>query len=73
MVTGPGTIVESMAHGRKAAISIDRYLQGEDLTQDRESEGSQTSPLGTRPSLFREEREGNPSGHGQACRSRPHG
>jgi heterodisulfide reductase subunit A len=45
MVTGPGTIVESMAHGRKAAISIDRYLRGEDLRQGRESEGTQISPL----------------------------
>ena len=45
MVTGPGTIVESMAHGRKAAISIDRYLHGEDLLQGRESEGTQISPL----------------------------
>lgn len=45
MVTGPGTIVESMAQGRKAAISIDRYLRGEDLLQGRESEGAQISPL----------------------------
>jgi heterodisulfide reductase subunit A-like polyferredoxin len=44
-VTGPGTIVESMAHGRKAALSIDRYLRGEDLVQGRESEGTQISPL----------------------------
>ena len=45
MVSGPGTIIESMAHGRKAAISIDRYLRGEDLLQDREFEGTQISPL----------------------------
>jgi heterodisulfide reductase subunit A-like polyferredoxin len=44
-VTGPGTIIESMAHGRKAALSIDRYLRGEDLVQGRESEGTQISPL----------------------------
>jgi heterodisulfide reductase subunit A-like polyferredoxin len=44
-VTGPGTIVESMAHGRKAALTIDRYLRGEDLLQGRESEGTQISPL----------------------------
>lgn len=44
-VTGPGTIIESMAHGRKAAISIDRYLRGEDLFQGRELEGMQISPL----------------------------
>jgi heterodisulfide reductase subunit A-like polyferredoxin len=45
MVTGPGTMIESMAHGRKAALSIDRYLRGEDLLQGRESEGTQISPL----------------------------
>jgi heterodisulfide reductase subunit A-like polyferredoxin len=58
LVTGPGTIVESMAHGRKAAISIDRYLRGEDLFQGREFEGSQISPLrSTLPDSKREERE----------------
>jgi len=58
MVTGPGTIVESMAHGRKAAISIDRYLRGEDLFQGRESEGTQISPLRSLlPYSKREERE----------------
>ncbi|MGA2468681.1 MAG: FAD-dependent oxidoreductase, partial [Thermodesulfobacteriota bacterium] len=58
MVTGPGTIVESMAHGRKAAISIDRYLRGEDLLQGRESEGTQISPLRSLlPYSKREERE----------------
>ena len=61
LVTGPGTIVESMAHGRKAAISIDRYLRGEDLFQGRESEGSQISPLrSTLPDSKREEREAPP-------------
>jgi heterodisulfide reductase subunit A-like polyferredoxin len=61
LVTGPGTIVESMAHGRKAAISIDRYLRGEDLSQGRESEGSQVSPLrSTLPYSKREERETPP-------------
>jgi len=57
-VTGPGTIVESMAHGRKAAISIDRYLRGEDLIQGRESEGRQISPMrSTLPESKREQRE----------------
>jgi heterodisulfide reductase subunit A-like polyferredoxin len=57
-VTGPGTIIESMAHGRKAAISIDRYLRGEDLMTARESEGRQTSPFQTTlPDSKREERE----------------
>jgi len=57
-VTGPGTIVESMAHGRKAAISIDRYLRGEDLISGRELEGIQISPMRTQlPDSKREERE----------------
>ena len=60
-VTGPGTIVEYMAHGRRAAISIDRFLRGEDMTQDRESEGSRMSPLGTDlPYSDRRERETPP-------------
>jgi heterodisulfide reductase subunit A-like polyferredoxin len=57
-VTGPGTIIESMAHGRKGAISIDRYLRGEDLVEGRESEGKQTSPFqSTLPDSKRKERE----------------
>ncbi|MBP1700106.1 MAG: Cob--CoM heterodisulfide reductase subunit [Deltaproteobacteria bacterium] len=44
-VMGPSTIIDSMAHGRKAAISIDRYLRGEDLLPGRESEGTQLSPF----------------------------
>lgn len=39
-VTGPKTYIEAMAAGRKAAISIDRYLNGKDLRKDREKEGS---------------------------------
>lgn len=31
VVTGPGTAVQSMASGRKAALSIDRYLRKENL------------------------------------------
>ena len=35
VVTGPSTIVQAMAHGYQAAISIDRYLKGQDLYKDR--------------------------------------
>jgi heterodisulfide reductase subunit A-like polyferredoxin len=57
-VTGPGTIIESMAHGRKAAHSIDRYLRGEDLAGGRESEGKQISPFQSPlPDAKRKERE----------------
>ena len=40
-VTGPQTYIDAMAAGRKAAISIDRYLRGEDLRVGREDEGPQ--------------------------------
>jgi len=35
VVTGPSTVVEAMAQGFKAAISIDKYLKGESLFADR--------------------------------------
>ena len=61
VATGPATIVDAMAHGRKAAISIDRYLCGEDLCQGREMEGSQRSPLRSElPDSLRLERETPP-------------
>ena len=34
-VTGPGIAVEAVAAGKEAAISIDRYLRGLDLREDR--------------------------------------
>jgi heterodisulfide reductase subunit A len=37
-VTGPASAVEALASGRKAAISINRYLSGEELRKDREDE-----------------------------------
>jgi len=60
-VTGPGTIIESMAQGRKGATSIGRFLCGEDLRQGRESEGSLGSPMRSLlPESKREERESQP-------------
>lgn len=35
VVTGPSTVVEAMASGYRAAISIDRYLKGQDLSKER--------------------------------------
>jgi heterodisulfide reductase subunit A-like polyferredoxin len=58
LVTGPGTTIDSMAQGRKAAISIDRCLRGEDLLREGDWEGSQISPMrSTLPSSKRDERE----------------
>ncbi|MGQ9647083.1 MAG: FAD-dependent oxidoreductase [Thermodesulfobacteriota bacterium] len=38
-VTGPKNFIEGLAAGRKAALSIHRYLSGEDLRAHREAEG----------------------------------
>ena len=34
VVTGPGTVIEAIAAGRKAAIAIDRFLRGEKLDDE---------------------------------------
>ena len=44
-VYGPKSVIEALAVGRKAAISIDRYIKGEDIAADREGEGPQKSNL----------------------------
>ncbi len=36
-VSGPGSVVEAIASGKKAAVSIDRYLRGEDLRAGRDA------------------------------------
>ena len=38
VVSGPATVIEAIAAGKEAAISIDRYLQGIDLKQSRPQE-----------------------------------
>ncbi|MFC1942718.1 indolepyruvate ferredoxin oxidoreductase subunit alpha [Chloroflexota bacterium] len=57
-VSGAATVINALAAGRKAAISIDRYLKGEPLETGREGEGVQESKLivdtfniGTEPRL----------------------
>jgi heterodisulfide reductase subunit A len=37
-VTGPATVIDAIAAGQKAAVSIDRYLRGKDLREGREIE-----------------------------------
>ena len=44
-VTGPDTVIAAMAAGRKAAISIDRYLSGKDMRRGRDKEGTQISEI----------------------------
>jgi len=36
MITGPASVVEAIAHGHEAAVSIDRFLRGEDPAAGRE-------------------------------------
>jgi heterodisulfide reductase subunit A-like polyferredoxin len=38
VVSGPATVIEAIAAGKRAAVSIDRYLRGEDLKIGREEE-----------------------------------
>jgi len=67
VVIGPSTVVEAMASGYRAAISIDRYLKGQDLYQVRfyralwraevpkmeeaEGEGESVKPRGRMPAM----------------------
>jgi indolepyruvate ferredoxin oxidoreductase alpha subunit len=44
-VSGPASVINALAAGRKAAISIARYLRGEPLDTGREGEGTQESKL----------------------------
>ena len=48
VVTGPKTVIEALAAGKKAAISIDRYIKGEPLESERENEGPVESRLEVR-------------------------
>ena len=38
VVSGPRTVVEAVAFGKKAALSIDRYLKGEDIEAGRQKD-----------------------------------
>jgi indolepyruvate ferredoxin oxidoreductase alpha subunit len=70
-VTGPKNFIEGLAAGRKAAISIHRYLRGEDMRKGREMEGRpidlvsvnidkvEKQPRVEEPGLRLEERVGN--------------
>ena len=41
-VTGPKNFIEGLAAGRRAALSIHRYLSGQDMRTDRDAEGVST-------------------------------
>ncbi|MGA1840126.1 MAG: FAD-dependent oxidoreductase [bacterium] len=72
VVTGPGIAVEAMISGRESAISIDRYINGEDMRKGRETKkvfekaepeierwNVETRPRVKMPRLSLEERRGN--------------
>jgi NADPH-dependent glutamate synthase beta subunit-like oxidoreductase/Fe-S-cluster-containing hydrogenase component 2 len=42
-VTGPASVIEAIGAGRRAAVSIDRYLNGKDLKTGREEEIEETT------------------------------
>lgn len=44
-VTGPKSAVEAIKHGHEAAISIDRYLTGVDLRENRQQPDEEPAPL----------------------------
>lgn len=44
-VSGPKSAVEAIAHGHEAAVSIERYLNGQDLKQGREKTVETPAPL----------------------------
>ena len=42
-VTGPRTVIEAIAAGKEAAISMDRFIKGEDLREGRKKEWADTA------------------------------
>ncbi len=46
-VTGPKTVIEAIAAGKRSAISIGRYLRGEDLSEGREKEWKAVEEVST--------------------------
>ena len=68
-VSGPRTVVEAISAGKEAAISIDRFIRGEDLKKDREHRmeavvdvdytGAVTKERKEMPRLFSKDRVSN--------------
>jgi heterodisulfide reductase subunit A2 len=55
-VTGPKTVVEAIAAGKEAAVSVDRFIQGKDLYEGRENKWDAVEDVSTEglPQLPRE-------------------
>ncbi len=45
-VSGPGTVVEAIAAGRQAAVSIDRFINGRDLAEGRDPDFRVVTDIG---------------------------
>jgi len=56
-VTGPASAVEAIGAGHEVAISIDRYLNNEDLREDREKEESKKAEIPLNTPRFPKQRE----------------
>ena len=57
LVSGPSTVVEAMASGYRAALSIDRYLKGKDLYQGPGLSRRWSGPMCPRPRKRRRSRK----------------
>ena len=55
-VTGPATVIEAIAQGKRAAESIDRFIQGRDLRAGREEPSAPEVEYYTPPEVKREAR-----------------
>jgi NADPH-dependent glutamate synthase beta subunit-like oxidoreductase/ferredoxin len=55
-VSGPATVVKAVGAGKKAAISIDRYIRGEPVSQEITSPGTITATIDTDKAQATEER-----------------
>ncbi|HVM59813.1 MAG TPA: NAD(P)-binding protein [Verrucomicrobiae bacterium] len=56
-VTGPATVIEAVAAGKRAAESIGRYLKGQDLRGDRFEDFLRPIPEGLLPALDKVEKK----------------
>lgn len=59
-VTGPASVIEAIAAGKKAAVSIDRYLRGVDLKAEREEKTSEKTWVTSEKSLEKKPRQAVP-------------
>lgn len=61
VVTGPASVIEAIAAGKKAAVSIDRYLRGLDLKAERKEDICETTWVTVEKLLEKKPRQFMPS------------